>query len=57
MGLLDIIKGLFAPSSPSPPDARRLDGSSEGALSQSLKRLPAGERGWITLAEATSALR
>jgi len=35
-----------------PPDARRLSAVDELALSASLRALPVGERGWITLSEA-----
>src|SRR5262249_14092653 len=35
-----------------PPDARRLSAVDELALSASLRDLPVGERGWITLSEA-----
>ncbi len=52
MGLLEKLKALFSPGQPAPPDARKLDGRSEGALSTSLNILPAGERGWITFGEA-----
>ena len=36
-----------------PADARRLPATSERALSSSLKNLLQGERGWVTLSEAT----
>jgi len=52
MTLFDKLKGLFGPGSPGPPDAFRLDGASVAALAASLKSMPAGERGWITLREA-----
>src|SRR5262249_35535777 len=35
-----------------PPDARRFSAVDELALSASLRDLPVGERGWITLSEA-----
>jgi hypothetical protein len=54
MGFLAAIKGLFAPSSPGPPDERRLNGSSEDALARSIKELFPDERGWILFAEARS---
>ena len=50
--MLEKLKALFSLGQPAPPDARKLDGSSGGALSTSLKVLPAGERGWITFGEA-----
>lgn len=52
MGLIDAIKALFAPGSSWVPQPRKLDGSSEEALARSLQQLLAGERGWITFAEA-----
>ena len=52
MGLLDAIKALFVPGSSWVPPPRRLDGSSEEALARSMQQLLAGERGWITFAEA-----
>jgi len=52
MGLLDAIKWLFTPGSTWGPKPARLDGSSEEALARSLQQLLAGERGWITFAEA-----
>jgi hypothetical protein len=54
MGLWDGIRRLFAPSAPGPPDARKLDGTSEGALARALSQLPPEDRGWITFAEARS---
>jgi hypothetical protein len=41
-----------APGTSTPPDARRLSAVDELALSASLRALPVGERGWITLSEA-----
>jgi hypothetical protein len=35
-----------------PPDATKLDGTTEAALARSLSALPLDERGWITFAEA-----
>ena len=52
MAMFDKLKDLFRPGSPDPPDAFRLDGESVAALAASLKYLPVGERGWITLREA-----
>jgi hypothetical protein len=54
MGLWDRVKAAFAPGEPGPPDAPRLDWSSEDTLSASLKHLPDGSRGWISLAGARS---
>jgi hypothetical protein len=52
MGLGDVLGRIFGSTSATPPDAPRLSGTSESALGSSLQRLPAGERGWITHAEA-----
>ena len=52
MGIGDLLRKIFSPASAAPPDAPRLSGTSESALGSSLQSLPAGERGWITLAEA-----
>jgi hypothetical protein len=54
MGILQTIKSLFAPAGQNPPDPPRLDAESEAALVAALKALPAGMRGWITIAEARS---
>jgi hypothetical protein len=48
------LKSAFTFRVPVPPDTRRLNGSSEGVLSASIKLLPMGERGWITLPEAAA---
>jgi hypothetical protein len=52
MGLRDLLKKIFGSGNGTPPDATRLSGTSENSLGSSLQSLPAGERGWITLAEA-----
>jgi hypothetical protein len=52
MGVGDFLRKMFSPPNAVPPDGPRLSGASESALGSSLQRLPAGERGWITLAEA-----
>src|SRR6476661_5797201 len=52
MGLRDLQKKIFGSGNATPPDATRLSGTSENSLGSSLQSLPAGERGWITLAEA-----
>ena len=54
MGLLAKIKSFFDPGLGGPPDAPKLAASSQSALSASLRALPAGERGWITMPEARS---
>jgi hypothetical protein len=52
MGIWKAIKSAFAPGTSVPPDPRRLSAVDELALSASLRALPVGERGWITLSEA-----
>src|SRR5215813_8034410 len=52
MGIWKTIKAAFATGTSTPPDARRLSAVDELALSASLRDLPVGERGWITLSEA-----
>src|SRR5262249_45223672 len=54
MGIWKTIKAAFAPGTSTPPDARRLSAVDELALSASLRALPVGERGWITLSEANA---
>ena len=52
MGILDSIKSFIASGIADTPGPPRLSASSEPALSASLRALPAGERGWITIREA-----
>jgi hypothetical protein len=52
MGLWQTIKSLFSSGGSAPADAPRLRAGNESELSVSLRALPDGERGWITLAEA-----
>jgi len=52
MALRDWLKTVFGGQSASPSDLPRLSGTTENTLAVALRRLPAGERGWITLAEA-----
>ena len=52
MGLWKIIKSAFGTHTP--PDARRLRAATEDTLSASIKALSVGERGWITLSEASA---
>ena len=52
MGITNLIGKLFGGGAAAPPDATKLDGATEAALAGSLLALPAGERGWITFAEA-----
>jgi hypothetical protein len=49
---MGIIRWLFGADSAAPPDATRLDATTEAALARSLSALPPEERGWITFAEA-----
>jgi hypothetical protein len=46
------VESILALDSAEPHSLRRLSANSEIALSASLKGLPAGERGWITIPEA-----
>ena len=48
------IKSLLGSGARDPPDARRLNATTEAALSASLGALPVGERGWIPLTDARS---
>ena len=43
---------LFGTDVPAPPDARKLDGTTEATLARSLAALPADERGWLKFTEA-----
>ena len=52
MGIMSLILKLFGADVAAPPDAMKLDGTTEAALARSLSALPPGERGWITFAEA-----
>jgi hypothetical protein len=52
MGIWKTIKAAFGRGTSTPPDARRLNAVDELALSASLRALPNGETGWITLSEA-----
>jgi hypothetical protein len=54
VGVWQSIKLLFGAPSLSPTEGWKLDGSTQGSLSQSLGRLPVGDKGWITFAEARS---
>ena len=53
---MSFIGKLFGVGVAAPPDAVKLDGTSEAALGRSLSALPAGVRGWITFAEARTSL-
>jgi hypothetical protein len=52
VALGDWLKNVLGATNAPPADVRRFSGLSESALAASLQTLPAGERGWITLAEA-----
>jgi hypothetical protein len=52
MGITNLIGKLFGTGAAAPPDATKLDGTSEAALARSLSALPAGERGWVAFGEA-----
>jgi hypothetical protein len=52
MGITSLIGKLFGLDAAPPPDATKLDGTTEDALARSLSALPPDERGWITFAEA-----
>jgi hypothetical protein len=52
MGLWKTIKSFFASGGSAPPDVPRLKAGNESELSVSLRALPDGDRGWITLSEA-----
>ena len=52
MGIMSSIRWLFSADAATPPDAMKLDGTTEAALARSLSALPPEERGWITFAEA-----
>lgn len=49
---MSLIRKLFGAGTAPPPDATKLDGRSEAALTRSLSTLPPGERGWVAFAEA-----
>ena len=52
MGITSIMRWLFGTDAAAPPDARKLDGTTEATLARSLSGLSSDERGWITFAEA-----
>ena len=51
MGIMNLVGWLFGADAAAPPDALKLDGTTEATLARSLSALP-DERGWITFAEA-----
>jgi hypothetical protein len=52
VGLMGLIGWIFGADAAAPPDAVKLDGTTEATLVRSLSALPLDERGWITFAEA-----
>jgi hypothetical protein len=52
MGIMSLIGWIFGTDAAAPPDAMKLDATSEATLARSLSALPPDERGWITFAEA-----
>ena len=52
MAIMNLIAQLFGADVAAPPDAKKLDGTTEATLARSLSTLPPDERGWITFAEA-----
>ena len=52
MGIMSLIGKLLGTNVVAPPDAMKLDGTTEATLARSLSALPPDERGWITFAEA-----
>jgi hypothetical protein len=52
MGIVSLIRKLFGADATAPPDATKLDGTTEAALARSLSPLPPHEQGWLTFAEA-----
>jgi hypothetical protein len=52
MVIKSLIAKLFGPDAIVPPDAVKLDGTTEATLARSLSAVPPEERGWITFAEA-----
>jgi len=49
---MSLIRWLFGADAAAPPDAMKLDGTTEATLARSLSALPSDKRGWITFAEA-----
>ena len=52
MGIMSLIGKLLGTNVVAPPDAMKLDGTTEATLARSLSAVPTDERGWITFAEA-----
>jgi hypothetical protein len=51
---MSLIRWLFGADAAAPPDAMKLDGTTEATLARSLSALLPDERGWITFADARS---
>jgi hypothetical protein len=49
---MSLFRKVFGAGAAAPPDAIKLDATTEAALARSLSGLPPGERGWLTFAEA-----
>jgi hypothetical protein len=52
MGIIGLIGKLFGVDPAPPPDATKLDGTTEATLARSLSAVPPDKRGWITFTEA-----
>jgi hypothetical protein len=52
MGIRSLVGWLFGAAAPAPPDAMKLDGTTEATLARSLSALPPDEQGWISFGEA-----
>ena len=53
MGIRSFIRLLFGADTAAPPDATKLDGTTEATLARSLSASPPDERGWVTFDEAS----
>ena len=51
---MSLIRWLFGADAAAPPDAMKLDGTTEATLARSLSALLPDQPGWITFAEARS---
>src|SRR5262249_43188242 len=54
VGIMSLIRKLFGAAATAPPDATKLDATTEATLARSFSALPPDEWGWITFAEAAS---
>ena len=52
MGIMSLVGWIFGAGAAAPPDAMKLDGTTEATLARSLSTLSPGERAWITFVEA-----